>query len=84
MISGELKYKSRSLPLLALKEVKIKLGKEDIPLSVPVAYKTINDNSKRNDKVQQVVQDFIHETDLRAGKLHVKCDSAGFQKMARM
>ena len=77
MISGELKYKTRSLPLLALKEVRIKLGKEVIPLSATDAYKIINDNSKRNDKVQRAVQDFIHDRDLRDGKLHVKCDSAG-------
>lgn len=51
-ISGKLNHKSRSKPLLALKEVKIELGKEVIPLSVPYAYKTINDNSKRNDTVQ--------------------------------
>lgn len=52
MISGKLKHKSRSLPLLALKDVKIELGKEVIPLHVPHAYKTINDNSKRNDTAQ--------------------------------
>lgn len=35
MISGEFKHKSRLLPLFALKEVKIELGKEVIPLNIP-------------------------------------------------
>lgn len=45
MTRRELKHKSRSLPLLALNEVKIELGKEVIPLSVSYAFKTINDSS---------------------------------------
>lgn len=47
-----LKHKSKTLPLLALKELKIGLAKEVILLSIPYAYKTISDSSKTNDTVQ--------------------------------
>lgn len=52
VFSRELKDKSRTLPSLALKELKIGLGKEVILLSIPYAYETISNNSKRNDTVQ--------------------------------
>lgn len=49
MFSGEIKYKSRILPLLALK---IELRKEVILLGVPYRCKTVNDNPNGNDTVQ--------------------------------
>lgn len=53
VFSRELKYKYRTLPLLALKELKIGLGEEVILLSIPYAYETISNNSKRNDTVSK-------------------------------
>lgn len=38
--------------MLALKELKIGLGKVVILLSIPYAYEAISDSSKRNDTVQ--------------------------------
>jgi len=81
VFSRELKHKSRTLPLLALKELKIGLGKDTAEYSV-----CISDNKWQFQKewYSPVSTIGFHswKRTLRARKLHVKCDLAGSWKMA--
>lgn len=54
MVSEELKHKSRTLPLLTLKKLKIELEKEAILLSVLYVYKIIPKGMIQSNKYYRI------------------------------